>query len=627
MIIAINHLKIEILCFLCRWLCRQHLLQTVFAFTIAYLFFGSLATAVAGGECVKLERGQQIYDMTDAVSYYEDTSNNQTLEEVLGSDSVTWLPLKAVVPSFGFSNSVYWLRFDLCNPLPDDDRTVLEVGYPLLDSITLFGVAAGAVVFDVHTGDSLPFSQRPEKHRNFLFTLPISQNDTLSLYLRVQTESAVQVPMQLYTSAGFSSTNQRALLVQGVYFGIILAMMLYNAFLFFSLRESPYLLYVLFTISYFSFQSVLQGFFQQYAFDSVWWQNHALLVFGFSSILFANLFACSFLNLPSRNPVVSRILRGIGLVSLFAAVLASALPYALMVKVMLAFAVPSAMLIMVAGFKLWWVGHLPARIFTVAWSTLLVSFVLASFNKFGLLPRMFWTENIMQIGGVLEVILLSIALGERINDEKRKRIQVVQSLSASLEEKVEARTQELNTALEQLESANAILDKMSLTDGLTQIANRRSFDQQMEIEYKSSRRDGSPLSLIMIDIDHFKGINDNYGHQFGDRVLQVVAEILCTFATRPRDNVFRYGGEEFAIILYNTPLAGAKSVAEKMRRSIETSPFKVQDGSCAITISAGISVYDSTDGNNSDHKQSDLIKQADSQLYRAKANGRNRVEA
>ncbi len=586
-----------------------------------------ITIAAAGEKCVHPAEGRATYDLAGGISYYVDQSTNQSLQEILKSSLDSWAPLGEAVPSFGFSSSVYWLKFSLCDPLPEGEMALLEINYPLLDSLRLFGLAGGTVVYEVHTGDSLRFSERPEKHRSFLFRLPSSGQKALALYLRVQTTSAVQVPLQLFTPNGFFVYHQRALLLQGAYFGIILAMMLYNAFLFFSLREWPYLLYVFFTVSYFSFQGVLQGFFQQFVFDSVWWQNHALLLFGFSSILFANFFAVSFLNLSRTNPILSRIIRGIGSVSAVAGVLASALPYVLMVKLMLTLAIPSSMLIMFAGFKLWGNGHLPARIFTIAWSTLLVSFVLASFNKFGILPRGFWTENIMQIGGVLEVLLLSIALGERINEEKRQRILVEQNLSTSLEEKVLIRTLELNQALEQLETANAILDKMSFTDSLTQIANRRSFDNQIKVEYKSTRRGGFPLALIMLDIDHFKRVNDTYGHQVGDRILKGVAEILCSVATRPRDSVFRYGGEEFAILLSNTPLLGAINVAEKVRRAIETSPFMVDGTSCALTISAGVSVLDPAAADTSAHDLNDFIRRADSRLYQAKANGRNRVEA
>ncbi len=590
------------------------------------LLFGNADGAFANGDCFSPEGDPAAAEiLANAIRYYEDTSANQSFEDLLKDRSITWNRLPEKVPSFGFSNSAFWLQLRVCASKTQTESAVLEIAYPLLDTIRVIGRVDQTIVYDVLSGDSFPFSQRPVKHRNFVFFLPDLQED-LSIYIRVQTKSAMQIPLQLSTAAEFFADNQQALLLQGLYFGIILAMVLYNAFLFFVLREHPYLLYVLFTTCYLSFQGVFQGLFQQFLFDSVWLQKHSLLVFGFLSIVFANLFAVSFLNLPAKNMLISRILRGVGWISSVAAILAAFLPYEIMVKLMLALATPSSLLIMFAGCKLWWTGHLPARIFTVAWSTLLVSFVLASFNKFGIVPRVFWTENILQIGSILQVILLSIALAERVNEEKRQRILAEQHLSTSLEEKVQERTLELNKALKQLEAANTELSQISHTDSLTQIANRRSFDLQLALEYKSAKRGGYPLALVMIDIDHFKKFNDTYGHQVGDKVLRTVAKTLKPLAARPGDSIYRYGGEEFAVLLNNTDLVGAEIVAEKMRKSIEMTTVLIHDRAFFVTISAGLSMYNPRDHIGVISSPEDLMHQADIQLYKAKEKGRNRLE-
>ena len=582
--------------------------------------------ASANGGCFRPESDPAAVDtLAKAISYYEDKSANQSFADILNDRSLIWSPLHETIPSFGFSSSAFWLQLNVCASKKQAQRAVLEIAYPLLDNIRVIGRVDQTIVYDVLSGDNLPFSQRPVKHRNFVFFLPDLQKD-ISLYIRVQTKSAMQIPLQLFTADEFFAHNQQTLLLQGLYFGIILAMVLYNAFLYLFLRERPYLLYVLFTTSYLSFQGVFQGLFQQFLFDSVWLQKHCLLIFGFLSIVFANLFAVSFLNLPAKNIIISRILRGVGWVSSVAAMLTTFLPYEIMVKLMLALAIPSSLLIMFAGCKLWWTGHLPARIFTVAWSTLLVSFVLASFNKLAIVPRIFWTESILQIGSLLQVILLSIALAERVNEEKRQRILAERHLSTSLEEKVQERTLELNQALGQLEAANTELSQISHTDSLTQIGNRRSFDLQLALEYKSATRRGSPLALVMIDIDHFKQFNDTYGHQVGDKVLRAVAKTLKPLAARPGDSIYRYGGEEFAVLLNNTDFAGAEIVAEKMRISIEKSPVIIHDRSFFVTISAGLSIYNPRDHIGLISSPEDLMHQADRQLYKAKEKGRNRLE-
>jgi diguanylate cyclase (GGDEF)-like protein len=605
---------------------ERYLLFFLLVLCIPPLLFGNANGAFANGSCFSLEGDPAAAEtLANTISYYEDTSANRSFEDLLKDHSVTWNRLPEKVPSFGFSNSAFWLQLNVCASKTQTESAVLEIAYPLLDTIRVIGRVDQTIVYDVLSGDSFPFSQRPVKHRNFVFFLPNPQQD-LSLYIRVQTKSAMQIPLQLSTETEFFVDNQQALLLQGLYFGVMLAMVLYNAFLFFVLRERPYLLYVLFTTCYFGFQGVFQGLFQQFLFDSVWLQKHSLLIFGFLSIVFANAFAVSFLNLPAKNMLISRILGGIGWVSSVAAILAAFLPYEIMVKLMLALAIPSSFLIMFAGCKLWWTGHLPARIFTVAWSTLLVSFVLASFNKFGIVPRVFWTENILQIGTLILVILLSIALAERVNEEKRQRILAEQHLSTSLEIKVQERTLELNKALKQLEAANTELSKISHTDSLTQIANRRSFDLQLAFEYKSATRGGSPLALIMIDIDHFKKFNDTYGHQVGDKALRAVAKTLKPLAARPGDGIYRYGGEEFAVLLGNTNLAGAKIVAEKMRKSIEMTAILIHDRAFFVTISAGLSIYSPRDHIGLITSPEELLHQADIQLYKAKEKGRNRLE-
>lgn len=185
-----------------------------------------------------------------------------------------------------------------------------------------------------------------------------------------------------------------------------------------------------------------------------------------------------------------------------------------------------------------------------------------------------------------------------------------------------AREQELLEAKRQLESANQILLRISALDGLTAIPNRRRFDEFLEQEWRRGLRTGGPLSLIMIDIDHFKHYNDTYGHQAGDQCLKRVAGLLSRGVKRPSDLVARYGGEEFAVVLPGTTLEGAESLAEALRTDVEAMDMRDEvPGSCRVTISAGVAMIQPTRESGS----ALLVKAADSALYRAKREGRNRV--
>jgi two-component system chemotaxis family response regulator WspR len=176
----------------------------------------------------------------------------------------------------------------------------------------------------------------------------------------------------------------------------------------------------------------------------------------------------------------------------------------------------------------------------------------------------------------------------------------------------------------ELAEKNAVLERLSSSDGLTGIANRRRFDETFEVEWRRARRDGVPLSLILIDVDFFKRYNDHYGHLAGDDCLRKVATALASGAHRGGDLVARYGGEEFVVLLAGTDAAGAETVAETLRACVEQMSIAHARSEAAdcVTISLGSATLRPDDG---DHLR--LISLADGALYEAKKSGRNRHRA
>lgn len=168
-----------------------------------------------------------------------------------------------------------------------------------------------------------------------------------------------------------------------------------------------------------------------------------------------------------------------------------------------------------------------------------------------------------------------------------------------------------------------LLEKMALLDGLTEIPNRRSYDLNVEKEWCRCMRTGKDISLIMIDIDYFKRYNDHYGHGAGDHVLQGVAQALQMVLQRPGDIVYRYGGEEFVVLLPETDAAGGQRIAQKMRKAIYqlSIDHSISEASDVITISLG----GRTEKPNGENSPESLLKAADVMLYRAKDGGKNQV--
>jgi diguanylate cyclase (GGDEF)-like protein/PAS domain S-box-containing protein len=175
-------------------------------------------------------------------------------------------------------------------------------------------------------------------------------------------------------------------------------------------------------------------------------------------------------------------------------------------------------------------------------------------------------------------------------------------------------TTDRHELLDQIEEKNQLLSKLAITDGLTQLLNHQAIYQKLEEEIKRNKRYESKLAVLLVDIDHFKRINDNYGHQQGDLVLAQVA-VTLNRSVREIDIVGRYGGEEFLIIFPNTNVKEAHNAAERIRKEVEKMVFP--DG-FSVTISGGVAEYQA-------ENVLELVEKADKQLYRAKDAGRNKI--
>ena len=180
---------------------------------------------------------------------------------------------------------------------------------------------------------------------------------------------------------------------------------------------------------------------------------------------------------------------------------------------------------------------------------------------------------------------------------------------------------DLKETQKSLEIANKKIEALANTDALTGVNNRRSFALIAEREIKRAKRYQQPLSLLIMDIDYFKQINDQFGHHYGDIVLHEFAQ-LCSALLRQTDCIFRIGGEEFAILLPMTDIPGAYKIAERIRSTVDAYDFYLNELQKHLTISVSIGISYLT---NTEQSIKDILIQADSALYNAKKNGRNQV--
>ncbi|MEC7816728.1 MAG: diguanylate cyclase [Pseudomonadota bacterium] len=522
----------------------------------------------------------------------------------------------------GFASDPVWLRVPVA---PEAANRVLEIGYPMLDHVALYWERDGQIVESHRTGDALPFDTRPIVHRNFVFLVP-SNTQPVVAWVRVQTNGAVQVPVEVIPSARFLADEQVSYGWQAMFLGIVVGLALYNLFLFFIVRHQTYLWYVLTVLLAGLVQLHLNGLLFQWLWPNLPGLNPYITAPLISAGLFsAVMFTLTFLSVRHYSLWAHRFYQGLLVAIGFALVFGVVGTYEYSVayiSALSALIMPAAWLI---GLLIWRRGQVLAGFYVVAWTPLLLGHLVLALSKLGWMPRSTFTELAPQAGVALEVILLSFALAYRINLERRKRqqaqdhaLEVQRQANLTLETRVQERT-------EALEQANEQLRAISLTDGLTQVANRRRFDDKLASEWSRALRQEQELSLLLMDIDHFKRVNDQYGHLVGDDCLVATAALLKDEVQRSSDLVARYGGEEFAVLLPATDADGARQVAERLRQAVARTPVYTGEHMKPVSITISVGVATLIPGRQQD--SSELVRRADEALYDAKAGGRNRVVA
>ncbi len=551
--------------------------------------------------------------------YLEDPAGKLNLEQALAQTG--WRAGDKKDLSFGYTHSTYWFRLELHNTDTQALQRLLDIAYPVLNHVDAWVLSAGHAARYWSTGDALPFAQRPYVHRDFVLPLQLQAGQTLQVVLRIHTASSMQVPMTLWSSARFQQHDQTELLLLGIYYGVVICMLIYNLFLFFSLRELSGLYYVIWVGGMLMFMMTLNGI----AFQYLWpqasaWNNQALVFFLGVSVLFATLFTREFLQIAqARQAWMLKPLQVMALLSGLASLSAFILPYRYGIHLAIGIAVIAIMASFIAAGLRWRDGFATARYYVFAWSFVMIGGAILAANKLGFIERNLFTENATQVGSALEVLLLSFALGERVNVERRLREQAQREAydaqrqaNSRLEQQVELRTQAL-------QEANRRLTAITVTDPLTNIPNRRHFDQRFLEEIKRAQRSRQSLGLIVIDIDFFKRINDEHGHQSGDEALRFIARTLQSRVRQDIDLVARFGGEEFCVLLPNIKEHGMNIVAEHLRRSIDEAVIELAGVPAHITISLGGSCCIP----ESVHDAEELLAAADSAVYAAKRAGRN----
>lgn len=586
------------------------------------LSFGALCSAHATNP-LNLVDATDVYPVGMHLSYFEDVDGRITLQDILSGESGhTFIQSEKEVPSFSFTASAYWFQLDITNQSSPIAHWLLESQYPPLDRINVYLVDAHNNVVTYRGGDKFPFSQRAIKHRNVIFKVPLAQGESLRIYIKVKTEGSLQLPLVLRSPEAMMAKDHEEQYALGIFYGVLLAMFLYNLMIFAAIRDINYLYYVIYIGGWMLLQMSLNGLGYEYLWpESPKWANMATPFF----IGFANLtvvqFARGFLLTPLHLPRIDRILK-IGAAFCVLIMLSSIFAsYSIAIKLGTIASLVLAILVVAAGILSLKMGIRQARYFMLAWSAFLGGIVVYALKTFGVLPNSTFTEYAMQIGAGIEVVLLSFALAHRMRLLKEDNERIQREATETLERRVQERTLELDEALIGLSDANSKLMELNHVDGLTGINNRGYFNEQFEVEWQRAARIGSPMGLLMLDIDHFKLFNDTHGHLGGDACLKLVALTIQQAIRRPADKCYRYGGEEFVALLPHTDLAGSVFIAERICKAVAALDFTYEGKHIPVTISVGVHSMAPKPTVSCET----LIHCADQALYQAKHQGRNRV--
>lgn len=583
------------------------------------------AQATTGaGTTLRLDTDTAQASLSPYLGYYHDVDARDGVDAAATHLAQgKFAPLPGGRSAFGFRPGAFWFHTRVVNNGNPEQRWLLVQSYALSDSIDVYArYPDGHTTFQAG-GDHLPFNARSVRYRHPNFWLKLPPGQPVDVFVRVRSESSMQVPLDLYTTVAFAELSRDSQLVIGLYYGILLALFFYNLALWLSLRDASYFWYLFHLSAFGLVLFTLNGFGFEYLWPQSSWLSDRMVPL---SICLAQIgmqqFARIFLGLRERWRIGDRI--GLGLISFFAllGIASTWLPYHISTPIASAAVLVSIAWIAVVSIAIVRRGYAPAQLFLLAWAMFLLGTGLFVAIAFGMMPKTFITEYGVQIGSALEMLLLSIALGHRYAALRNENERIVREARDQLEHKVEQRTVELRSALGQLEDAHARLRETSQRDALTGLHNRSHFRDRFDALLRQTREHRRPLSLLMIDLDNFKLINDQHGHLIGDDCLRWAARTLG-HGLRPHHDALlaRFGGEEFVVVLPGLNLSAATQVAEDLRQHLRDQPFHSDDSHITVTASIGVHAIETVSFGGIDP----LLQLADQALYRAKADGRDCV--
>lgn len=598
-----------------------------------------------------LNENQSEYLIGRHLEYLEDPGKSLTIEQVSSpAYSAKFQPSQVNILNFGLKDSSYWVRFTVFNDARPKQEWLLELARPSMNTVSFYTPQPEGSFSNIVTGYVHGFSTRELPYENFVFRLEVPSGQQQTYYLHLQ-DMALSLPLRIWANQAYLIHAQRSNIKSSLLFGALLALLIYHLLRACLVREPGAIYFICFQLCHLVLLTSIQGYNIHYLRHIPSTVNQFIIPLSITlSVSFQLLFTLKFLHQAPIPGGLSHF--GRALVVILMVLSATTFFFGARTLVLIL-----PLVILTYSFSFFYVllavlrKYLPARYYLASWSVYLLLSLVAAFHFLGWITfERFTPEYAIQLGSVFMITVQSLALADRVNFFKQENIKVYEKLVHEQNEKLnlqyqlnftleEARQElekRISQRLDELYELNLVLSNeiikrqhteselkvLASTDALTGLPNRRHFFELAYKQFAEARRYQRPISIVIIDIDWFKLVNDIHGHLIGDEALKLMS-FLIRQVVRESDLAARFGGEEFILLLPETDLIGAHALAERMRTLTESSAFSFEENLIKFTISLGISCRDVFWGNAETLDQ--LVSQADQALYKAKIRGRNRV--
>lgn len=451
-----------------------------------------------------------VYNSTEKIvqlsglDVYEDITGKLEADEVLKKNDFKLNPQP--VTNLGISNSSFWVRLKIANK-SKQENLIFGISNPILDEVDLFELSGSEIINLGRLGDKYPYQQRSYNHQSFLFDISIPVNQTKTYLLRVKSWEQVVLPLFIGTPKLVMESNLTQDLIFGIFFGIMLGLVLYNLFIYFTVGDSSYLFYVTYIFLISLVQASLNGYTLRFLFpESPEFANRCLIIFnslaGLASIRFIQLFMDTKKHIPTLNKgyyIIAIIYFG-GIASILLG--ANSLSYNLMDLGGFLISFYTLFIAIKIALK----GSKPAKLFLLAWSVFLIGVILFVLKNVGVLPSNSYTNNLLTIGVATEGVLLSIALATRINDYKKDK-ETSQAETLKLLTENERIIKEQNIILEnKVQERTAELEKTNrnLKETQTQLVDAEKMASLGQLTAGISHEINNPINFVVSNIKPLK---------------------------------------------------------------------------------------------------------------------------